>query len=132
MNEITSCADILSRSQFYAFEEAYPLPSGCEPYLYSTVFHTMPTYHDVAIDVLLTGLMDADGEPRIGIRGYMQELDDNVDILYVLDCDCEDDLAEEDWIIDVFNGVVEELDSTMLDDISTVDAIFEKWGILPR
>ena len=134
MTDITSLTQPVSRSQFYAFAECYPLPSGDEPYLYTRYFTTGATFkeHEVAIDVILTGLRDvSDTTPNIGIRGYVNDLETGPEIRYRLDCDCDAGNAQEmeDWMVGVFNGVVEELDSFEHLTVSDMDDTFENWGV---
>ena len=134
MVEITSLAQPLTRSQFFSFEECYPLPSGRQPCLYTRYFMTGTTLdeHEVAMDMILTGLLDVTDETsNIGIRGYVDDLETGPEIRYRLDCECDEENAQsnEEWLTSVFNGIAEELDSFEHLTAYDVDDVFENWGV---
>lgn len=136
MEEITSLAVPFHRSHYYSFQgEVWDLPSGQKAHIYVKptyidLFYAGPlTNTEVSIYVVI-GTIDNLGPYRdsiVGIRAYVDVVN-YYEYEFRLDCEYDDNGEVEEYMIGLFNGLVEELNSVepLVDETFS---IFRKWGL---
>ena len=134
MEEITSRAVPFHRSHYYSFQgHVWDLPDGQKAHIYVKPTYNAGPFNETEINVyVIIGTIDGLGakqEPIAGIRGHI-EINSEIEHVYRLDCEYDEDGEVLDYLIGTYNGLVDELDTFWANPpVDEVCALFEKWGL---
>lgn len=145
MSDFTALSEPFARSHYLSFDgKVWDLPDGQAAHIY-----VKPTYHgrygvidtqtgrtypyegDIDVYAVIGSIFNVADEPVMGIRAYIEPVDNWCSYVYRLDADYGEDDSVVDWLVDVFNGLVEELDAACEPNMAALEQIFANWGLGP-
>ena len=143
MFEITSLAEPFHRSHYFSFgDRIQSFPSTQTPHIFVKAPYqgryfivdeqtelAYPLQGEMNVFVATGGLLDVDGKMNVGIWGYLHPVETGPEYKWRLEAECDEDGSVEQWIIDTFNGLVEELSLAHEPSMQELDDIFLKWGL---